>query len=69
MRRGASPLPRPAVSPTAPRLTAYRLAARHGEPAARHALSGAVELIAGLIEQRGRRRDLDVQRDRPHDEG
>ncbi len=50
-------------------MTACRLAARHGEPAARQVLSGAVELIAGLIEQRGRRRDLDFQRDRPHDEG
>ncbi len=47
----------------------HQVADRHREPEVRRALSGALELIAELIEERGRRRDLDEQWDQPHDGG
>jgi hypothetical protein len=47
----------------------HYVADRHKEPEVRRALSGAVELIVELIEDRFSRRALDDQWDRPHDEG
>jgi hypothetical protein len=46
----------------------HQVADRHKEPEVRRALSGAVELIVELIEERAKRRALDGQWDRPHDE-
>jgi hypothetical protein len=39
----------------------HQVADRHNEPEVRRALSGAVELIVELIEQRGRRREFEAQ--------
>jgi hypothetical protein len=47
----------------------HHVADRHKEPEVRRALSGAVELIVELIEERGRRRHLDGQWDQPQDGG
>jgi hypothetical protein len=47
----------------------HQVADRHKEPEVRRALSGAVDLIVELIEERLKRRDLDGHWDRPHDEG
>src|SRR5947209_4312021 len=45
----------------------HQFAIVHREPEVRSALAGAVELIAELIEDRGRRRDLAEQWEAPHD--
>lgn len=47
----------------------YHVADRHREPEVRSALSDALDLIAELIEERGRRRTLDQQWDGTHDGG
>ncbi len=47
----------------------HHVADRHKEPEVRRVLSGAIELIVELIEERARRHALDEQWDRPHDEG
>jgi hypothetical protein len=39
----------------------HQVADRHREPEVRRALSGAVELIVELIEERGRRREFETQ--------
>jgi hypothetical protein len=41
----------------------HQVADRHREPEVRRALSGAVELIVELIEERGRRRQFEAQVD------
>jgi hypothetical protein len=45
----------------------HQVADRHQEPEVRRALSGALDLIVELIEDRGKRRDIDEQWDMPHD--
>jgi hypothetical protein len=69
-RMSHSPFPRGA---TAREIQAvehlHQVADRHKEPEVRRALSGAVELIVELIEDRFSRRGLDDQWDCPHDEG
>lgn len=45
----------------------HQVADRHREPEVRRALSGALDLIVELIEDRGKRRDIDEPWDRPHD--
>ena len=47
----------------------HQVADRHQEPEVRRALSGAVDLIVELIEERFKCRDLAEQWDRPHDGG
>jgi hypothetical protein len=47
----------------------YHVASIHREPEVRSALSAAVELIVELIEERGKRREVDDVWDRPHDGG
>ena len=47
----------------------HQVADRNKEPEVRRALSGALELIVELIEDRARRHALDEQWDGPHDEG
>ncbi len=47
----------------------HHVADRHKEPEVRRVLSGALELIVVLIEDRARRHALAEQWDRPHDEG
>jgi hypothetical protein len=41
----------------------HHVADRHREPEVRRALSGAVDLIVELIEERGRRREFETQVD------
>ena len=45
----------------------HHVADRHREPEVRSALSGRWSLIVELIEDRGKRRDMAEQWDRPHD--
>jgi hypothetical protein len=64
------PFPRGATGPEIQAIQRlYRAAEVHREPEVRAALSAALELIVKLIEDRGRRRDLADQWDRPHDGG
>jgi hypothetical protein len=63
------PFPKGATGPEIAKIQRlHQVADVHREPEVRSALSGAVELIIELIEDRGRRRDLAELHDRPHDE-
>jgi hypothetical protein len=67
---GHPPFPRGATGPEIGIIQRlHQVADLHRDPEVRAALSGAIELIVDLIEERGKRRSLDDQWDRPHDGG